>query len=331
MTNYDSELFYTRLNKLIDALKTLGLWVLIVFAFATWTTTKDAYALFYKVDKENIIFKNNSSAECDFFSSPIGVKACRYVPVPQILEMPETKERSLCVWYFKGERDPTAFPFEAAVGSAIEAPFLCRTGENESEYASFDLKFTVEVFFALVKALFETIDETIRSAFQRLHTEIAAWRADTTYEGQYEAGRYNGAGTLSFPDGSKYVGDFRDGKRNGIGTWSYPDGTKMRGFWKDGRMDGVGGITCPDGTWYIGVWKDGDVVRVAKGDSDGRMICPSLVFSAEPSAEKDFTNVILIALGASTLILSTYILMIVRLTETLQVQSDEPWREKELL
>ena len=75
----------------------------------------------------------------------------------------------------------------------------------------------------------------------------------------------NGAGTETYPDGSKYVGEFKDGLFHGQGTTSYANatlssgikGSKYVGEFKDGLFHGHGTLVLTDGTQYTGDWKEG--------------------------------------------------------------------------
>ena len=50
------------------------------------------------------------------------------------------------------------------------------------------------------------------------------------YVGQYKDGKYDGQGTLTFPDGRKYVGQFKDGKYNGHKIFPWASGTVTQSF-----------------------------------------------------------------------------------------------------
>lgn len=79
----------------------------------------------------------------------------------------------------------------------------------------------------------------------------------SAYEGEFLAGRRNGRGTLTWPNGNRYVGDFRDGQRTGHGTYMWPNGDRYVGEFRDGQMTGQGIYTWPDGSRWHGEWLDG--------------------------------------------------------------------------
>ncbi len=58
----------------------------------------------------------------------------------------------------------------------------------------------------------------------------------TTYTGEFKDGKFNGQGTMTYPNGNTYTGAFKDGLPIGQGTITYPDGTKRTGEWKDGKL-----------------------------------------------------------------------------------------------
>lgn len=42
--------------------------------------------------------------------------------------------------------------------------------------------------------------------------------AETTYEGNFENGVYDGKGKITYPNGKTYQGDFKNGKMEGQGN-----------------------------------------------------------------------------------------------------------------
>jgi hypothetical protein len=85
------------------------------------------------------------------------------------------------------------------------------------------------------------------------------------YVGNFKDDKYDGQGTLSYPDGEKYFGEWKDGKLNGYGTKIWSDGSKYVGEWKDGERNGQGTMTV------LGT-SEGDVVYVGNwnGDLEGQ-------------------------------------------------------------
>jgi hypothetical protein len=88
------------------------------------------------------------------------------------------------------------------------------------------------------------------------------------YIGAYRDGKYNGQGTITFPNGAKYVGEFREGQPNGQGTLTLPvEGDsptptthvgKYVGEFRGGQANGHGTQTYFNGEKYIkyiGEWQ----------------------------------------------------------------------------
>ena len=88
------------------------------------------------------------------------------------------------------------------------------------------------------------------------------------YVGELKDGKYDGPGTLTFPDGTKHVGEFMDGKKNGQGTLTFPN---VKEF-KDGEYDGKGTLILSDGSKYVGKWKDDEPWNVTVYDIDGNIL-----------------------------------------------------------
>jgi hypothetical protein len=81
------------------------------------------------------------------------------------------------------------------------------------------------------------------------------------YSGPMNAGKFEGRGIFSNPDGVRYEGDWRDGRRNGQGTVKWPDGTTYVGGFKDDKASGTGTLTEKNGTAYTGTWLSGCLRR----------------------------------------------------------------------
>lgn len=58
----------------------------------------------------------------------------------------------------------------------------------------------------------------------------------SSYEGEKLEDWPHGAGTYTFPDGSKYVGGFVKGHFHGQGKIVYPEGHTVEGKWEAGRL-----------------------------------------------------------------------------------------------
>ncbi len=54
-----------------------------------------------------------------------------------------------------------------------------------------------------------------------------------TYRGGFKAGRKDGQGVKSWPNGDRYEGEFANDKRNGEGSYRYASGDVYTGEWKD--------------------------------------------------------------------------------------------------
>lgn len=78
-----------------------------------------------------------------------------------------------------------------------------------------------------------------------------------SYDGEWKAGRMDGAGVYLFRDGKTYEGRFVEGKQHGEGTAHYPGGQKYVGSWKDGRYCGRGETFTCGGSKYVGDFEFG--------------------------------------------------------------------------
>jgi hypothetical protein len=56
---------------------------------------------------------------------------------------------------------------------------------------------------------------------------------------------------------ARYEGEFHAGKKNGTGTLTWPNGNRYSGTWRDGRAHGTGKFTQANGAYYEGAWEDG--------------------------------------------------------------------------
>ena len=100
------------------------------------------------------------------------------------------------------------------------------------------------------------------------------------YNGQMLNDKFDGKGTMSFPDGSSYKGGFKDDKQHGYGEFIDKDGNKSIGNWKNGQLDLDGEIKTinKDGTILTGKWKNGKLEGNAKvifpdgGQYEGQLI-----------------------------------------------------------
>jgi hypothetical protein len=81
------------------------------------------------------------------------------------------------------------------------------------------------------------------------------------YSGPLVAGKAEGRGVRSYPDGSRYEGDWRDGRRNGQGIAKWPNGASYVGGWKDDKASGSGTATDNTGATWTGTWLSGCLRR----------------------------------------------------------------------
>ncbi|MBN9091529.1 MAG: hypothetical protein J0J01_31805 [Reyranella sp.] len=81
------------------------------------------------------------------------------------------------------------------------------------------------------------------------------------YSGPLVAGKAEGRGIRSYPDGVRYEGDWRDGRRAGQGVQKWPDGFRYEGGWKDDKASGSGTLIDPTGAGWTGTWLSGCLRR----------------------------------------------------------------------
>ena len=60
------------------------------------------------------------------------------------------------------------------------------------------------------------------------------------YAGNYNNGKRDGIGKMSFPDGSKYFGEWSKNQMHGEGTYKYNNGDIYSGAWDNGQKSGAG-------------------------------------------------------------------------------------------
>jgi hypothetical protein len=85
---------------------------------------------------------------------------------------------------------------------------------------------------------------------------ISRWSADghpiVKYEGEYRAGKLNGKGVMTWPDGDRCAAVWRDDKRNGQGVYTWADGDRYAGDYRDDKMTGHGVYSFASGNRYEG-------------------------------------------------------------------------------
>ena len=81
------------------------------------------------------------------------------------------------------------------------------------------------------------------------------------YMGDFQNNKFEGLGTLKWKDGKTvYTGEFKAGRREGKGKITYPNGKIYEGAWKAGLEDGPGTLTTKDQK-TSGIWKEGKLVE----------------------------------------------------------------------
>ena len=76
-----------------------------------------------------------------------------------------------------------------------------------------------------------------------------------TYVGEFQNGKPNGQGVMTYTDGQKNSGSFEDGFLRGHGRAIYPNGRTFVGEFSAGIGDMQGTMTYPDGSKYVGEYK----------------------------------------------------------------------------
>jgi serine/threonine protein kinase len=56
------------------------------------------------------------------------------------------------------------------------------------------------------------------------------------YIGEFNEGKFEGVGKLTFKDGCEYIGEFKNGKYDGQGTFRSKDGSLFRGTWRQEKL-----------------------------------------------------------------------------------------------
>jgi hypothetical protein len=97
-----------------------------------------------------------------------------------------------------------------------------------------------------------------------------------TYIGEFKDDKYNGHGTITFPNGDSYLGEWKDGEFHGQGKYFYRSGPlkggSFEGNYVDGTANGQGTFTMPNGTKGVGIFKGSKPVDVNVYDKNGNLI-----------------------------------------------------------
>lgn len=75
--------------------------------------------------------------------------------------------------------------------------------------------------------------------------------------GQWEDGKLNGEGSVTFTDDASYVGEFKDDQYHGQGTFTFADGRRYTGQFMEGQYHGRGKFIHQNGEVYEGNWEYG--------------------------------------------------------------------------
>ena len=81
------------------------------------------------------------------------------------------------------------------------------------------------------------------------------------YEGQFEAGKKQGEGQMTWSNGNRYVGSFDNDLRTGLGKFYWRDGTVYRGQFNNDKMDGYGIKDQADGSNLFQIWQSGELYQ----------------------------------------------------------------------
>jgi hypothetical protein len=84
------------------------------------------------------------------------------------------------------------------------------------------------------------------------------------YRGTFKAGKKDGQGVKTWPNGDRYEGGFVDDKKQGTGKYTWGrgpwEGQSYEGQYLDDRRNGQGTYRWPTGDVYRGPWKDDRIV-----------------------------------------------------------------------
>ncbi len=87
------------------------------------------------------------------------------------------------------------------------------------------------------------------------------WAKGGVYEGDYKAGKAEGVGIYTGPDGSsEYVGQWKANQRDGFGKGRDPEGNAYEGGYKADSFDGNGTLRNADGSVFVGFHFKGNAV-----------------------------------------------------------------------
>ena len=87
------------------------------------------------------------------------------------------------------------------------------------------------------------------------------FKDESSYEGNWKNGHFDGNGKFSWNDGSFYEGSYVDGKKQGFGVFRYASKKTYRGNWVNGKQHGEGeefdahDVKIRGGYWTAGIFE----------------------------------------------------------------------------
>ena len=93
-----------------------------------------------------------------------------------------------------------------------------------------------------------------------------AYKGEVTaqYTGPMVAGRFEGAGVMTYTNGGRYDGEWKGGAKDGEGVELFANGARYDGGWKDNKPSGSGVLIDDRGNRWAGTWL-GDCLRQVQG------------------------------------------------------------------
>jgi hypothetical protein len=79
---------------------------------------------------------------------------------------------------------------------------------------------------------------------------VMSFHNGSKFEGEFKDGEYHGKGIFTFANGSTYKGEYKNGKYHGKGNFSYANGSKYEGEFKNSKHHGRGTFTFEKGAIY---------------------------------------------------------------------------------
>ena len=65
-------------------------------------------------------------------------------------------------------------------------------------------------------------------------------KVEGTICGSMDALKFDGKGSMEWPDGSRFVGDLQDSRFHGTGKFEWANGERYAGAWRGGERHGWG-------------------------------------------------------------------------------------------